>query len=163
MRERDGAVEVCATDAFGAVDSHEHGDSPRDVDAEPGAVGLIGERDLVVDAHAEADHDEGAEELGQTLADVRAVGDEPFLVVLCVVGVLTPIRVVKRSLAAVDESSPSVVCVRKSRVGGRCAVIQWHLYAAVDARFCVDVWQHAGKLANSKLKHSAEVDGRQKG
>ncbi|GMF35158.1 unnamed protein product [Phytophthora lilii] len=118
MRERDGAVEVCATDAFGAVDSHEHGDSPRDVDAEPGAVGLIGERDLVVDAHAEADHDEGAEELGQTLADVRAVGDEPFLVVLCVALVLAAVSVVQRDFAAVDDAVPVVMRVVEHGVGG---------------------------------------------
>ncbi|KAJ8577886.1 hypothetical protein ON010_g1317 [Phytophthora cinnamomi] len=76
VRERDGRVEVGAADALGAVDADEHADSPAHVDAEPRAVLLLRVGHLVVHAHAEDDHDEGAEELGEALAHVHALHGE---------------------------------------------------------------------------------------
>ncbi|KAJ8540730.1 hypothetical protein ON010_g12497 [Phytophthora cinnamomi] len=78
VRERDGSVEVGAAHALGAVDADEHADAPAHVDAEPRAVGVLRVGHLVVHAHAEDDHDEGAEELGQALAHVHTLSSSDY-------------------------------------------------------------------------------------
>ncbi|KAJ8561931.1 hypothetical protein ON010_g7749 [Phytophthora cinnamomi] len=95
-------VHVRTADTFGAVDAHEHGDTPGHVDAEPGSLLVFRKHDLVVDAHAEGDHDEGAEELRETFAEVRVSGNKPLLVVVLFAGVLAAVGVVKRALATID-------------------------------------------------------------